>query len=185
MIDKFNVILDDPALDWAGVIKKTDFKQVLKFFRLLDDEELTDEERTRCVLNIFWDELHEVPNDEKLFEKIADFISCGRELTGDTSDRKVFCYNADHGRIYAAFMQTYKIDLRTTDMHWFIFNELLNALPDDTKLSQVIDLRGKKPRKDDSEEYKSELRKMQRAYKIESKDDAEMDSFFARFTNGS
>ena len=65
-------------------------------------------------------------------------------------------------------------------MHWFVFCELLSALPDDTRLMQVIDIRGKKPGKNDSDEYKKQLRKMQRAYKIEDDNDA-LESFFDRW----
>ena len=177
---EFNAILDAAPVKleyWSGVIEKTDFRQVLKFFRLLADDALTEKEKAEKTIGLFFD--GEPPDDPELFNKIMDFIACGKEREA-AKEKRVFDYNADSGRIFAAFWQAYNIDLRTEKMHWFVFCELLSALPDDTRLMQVIDIRGKKPGKNDSDEYKKQLRKMQRAYKIEDDNDA-LESFFDRW----
>jgi len=163
-LSEFNVILDTPPEQrFPGVIQKTDFKQVLKFFRVLSLSEFTEEEKTRMILRIFF---NEIPNDPKLWDYIIDFISCGVK-DGSDSDKRVFDYNIDHGRLFSAFLQTYGIDLRTAEMHWWVFFELFQALPEDTKLMSVVEIRSKKPDKNDSPEYKKSLRKMQNAYRIE------------------
>jgi len=171
MSERFNVILDTPPAErWRGIVDKTDFKQVLKFFRLLTLDHLTQEEKTAITLKIFFDN---VPDDPELFTRILDYVACGESRDEDDKDaERVFDYNIDHGRIFAAFLQTYGIDLRTTEMHWWTFCELLNALPEETKLVQYVQLRGKKAGKNDSPEYKKELRKMQNAIRIDSEDSA-------------
>ena len=58
----YNAILDArPETVWPCVIEKTDFKQVLKFFRLIDDAELDDAEKYYYMLRIFF---HKPPKDE-------------------------------------------------------------------------------------------------------------------------
>lgn len=168
MSDKFNVILDTrPEQTWPSIIERTDFKQVLRFFRIYDAEELSLEQKTKYTLKIFFNS--EPPQVEDLFAHIIRFIACGEnpeEEKDGKEEKKVFDYNIDHGRIFAAFWQAYGIDLRTAEMHWWTFCELLNALPEDTKLMRFIELRGKKASKTDSVEFKRELRKAQEAVKI-------------------
>lgn len=172
MSERFNLILDTPPDErWRGVVDKTDFKQVLKFFRLtaLSDEEMSVEEKAKNTIQLFFDTRPDPELD--LMNEISLFIACGEKIDDDGEEkRKVFDYNLDHGRIFAAFLQTYGIDLRYASMHWWVFSEMLNALPEDTKLVQYIQIRGKKPDKNDSAEYKKELRRMQAAISVE--DDA-------------
>lgn len=181
MSERFNVILDTPPDEtWRGVIEKTDFKQVLKFFRLmaLSDKEMSVEDKAAATIRLFFNRM---PNpDIDLMKEISLFISCGEEAEKEESEGpRVFDYNVDHGRIFAAFWQTYGIDLRTASMHWWVFCEMLNALPEETKLVQYIQLRGKKPSKDDSPEYKKELRRMQAAISLEDENgDSGMDKLF-------
>lgn len=167
---KFNVIIDAPSDEcWRGTIDKTDFKQVLKFFRILNDKELTEEEKTLLTIKCFFNGM---PKNEDAWEEIKNFIACGEETDEEEStSKKIFDYNEDHGRMFAAFWQAYKIDLRNTDLHWWVFCELFRNLPDDTKLMQIIDIRGRKPDKHDSPEYKKQLQKMQRQFAISANDD--------------
>ena len=45
--------------------------------------------------------------------------------------------------IYAAFLSEYGIDLQDVeDLHWWKFSALFDALPDDTKIKQVMRIRG-------------------------------------------
>lgn len=170
MSRKFNVILDNPPeKNWPSVVEKTDFKQVLYFFRLMDDKEISEERKPFFIQKLFFEK--QIPNDPDIWEKIIFFVSCNEENT-EESGKKVFDYNVDHGRVFAAFWQTYKIDLRTTNMHWWTFCELFQNLPDETKLMQVIDIRSKKPDKKDSAEYKAQLRKMQNRVRLDDGQDA-------------
>lgn len=51
-------------------------------------------------------------------------------------------FDVDADYIYAAFMQAYGIDLIDTDLHWHKFLALLNALPSDTIMAQIMGIRG-------------------------------------------
>lgn len=56
---------------------------------------------------------------------------------------KSFDYVQDSELIYAAFYQAYHIDLieEQGKLHWWKFSSLLNALPSDTRFSEIVSIR--------------------------------------------
>lgn len=71
----------------------------------------------------------------------------------------------DGEMIVAAFQQAYGIDLTATDMHWHRFKALLTGIPDDTRLAQVMGIRGYvTPPKDQNRD--AEMKKHQRAWAL-------------------
>ena len=185
----FNAILDTrPEKIWPGIVEKTDFKQVLKFFRLVDDPEMDDAEKFYYMVKLFFVKPPEL-DPEKLIEAVLDFIACGKReetATGGKGGAVTFDWNADAGRIFAAFWQAYRIDLRKVKMHWWTFNELFQNLPDDCRLMQVMELRGRKPGKHDDAATRKALRDAQAAVAIESARDntAALDDFFSAYARG-
>lgn len=186
----YNAILDArPEKIWPCIIDKTDFRQVLKFFRLLDDPDLSETEKYYYMLKIFFTA---PPKDapEKVLDAILDFIACGKRDKesgeGSGSGAQTFCWNADAGRIFASFWQVYKIDLRKVKMHWWAFNELFQNLPEDSAVMKVIELRGRKPGKHDDKESRAALRKAQAAVAIDTARDntAALDDFFSAMVRG-
>ena len=58
------------------------------------------------------------------------------------SRAKVIDFDVDQGRIYAAFMSQYRIDLNIEDMHFWKFMHLLTNL-EECSFTRVIDIRTK------------------------------------------
>ena len=85
------------------------------------------------------------------------------------SDEPAIDLEQDAEYIYASFMQTYKIDLMEQQgkMHWWKFKALLNGLPEDTLIKQIIHIRTYEPSKHDSDEYKEQMRDLQDFYRLE------------------
>lgn len=177
----FNVILDTPPTDWRGVDIKTDFKNVLHFFRILDDESFTDEERALLVIDCFFSELPE--NEADLWDFIIYFIRGGKidDDNDDEDNEKIFDFTIDAGRIYAAFIQVYNIDLRVVSLHWWVFLELFQALPNDTKLHEVIEIRTKRVTAKDNPEYKNRLVKLKELYAVSKSEKGEGQDAFDNF----
>lgn len=71
--------------------------------------------------------------------------------------------------IYSSFMQAYSIDLmeRQGEMHWWKFKALLNGLPEETLIKQIIHIRTYEPSEHDSDEYKESMRNLQDFYRLE------------------
>lgn len=85
--------------------------------------------------------LSDAPPTKDIFELII------YELFGDkknnSEDIKTIDFEQDAALIYAAFLQTYNIDLYAVrnKMDWRIFVALLKGIPENTELSRVIRLR--------------------------------------------
>lgn len=175
-----NILIDELPNSWevdGEYFKlKTDYRQVLKFFNIMKNKEMDDNLKVHKILNLFF---YKVPNSPKIWEFINYYVNAGETKEDNDNDRKVFDFDIDAGRIYSAFLQTYNINLCQVEMHWFIFMELLQALPENTRLMQIIDIRSRKVNKSDSKEYVRELRKLQNKYRIEDEQESQsLASFF-------
>jgi len=174
-----NIILDEPPRKvWIGGDSyelNTDFRLGLKFFRLIRDNEFSDEERAETALRMFFKKLPSPENLGAALEAMLDFIHCSEKPRDDADGKKVFDFDVDANRIYAAFLQVYGIDLNQTDMHWWRFMALLNGLPDGTKLSQVMSIRDQDVPKQTTENgrYIERLRRMKAVYSLETQEDVE------------
>lgn len=80
---------------------------------------------------------------------ITEFSACGRSFRMAESAEcvraaePVFDFTADAGRIYAAFLQVYGMDLRCAPekLHFWTFMALLRNLPAETEFMRVVNLR--------------------------------------------
>ena len=52
-------------------------------------------------------------------------------------------YRCDADYIVGAFQQAYGIDLTADKVHWWRFKALLHALPPETPLGKIVEIRGK------------------------------------------
>lgn len=87
-------------------------------------------------------------NPEQALSQMIWFASLGSELKEKSapalpksSGGRGYSFDEDYGYIYAAFMQTYRIDLFTVSLHWWAFKSLLDALPDSTLFKKIVQIR--------------------------------------------
>ena len=135
----FNILTDELPSEYMGVKVKTDFKQAIKFFKIVESEELDDTEKTNLIIMCLFES--RPPLNEDLWKFINNFISGGEE-SKETGGQKLFCFNQDADRVYSAFRQVYNMDLRAEDLHWWEFLALFKCLPEGTNLARVIEIRG-------------------------------------------
>ena len=64
-----------------------------------------------------------------------------KDLCKKSSD-VLFDYILDGEYIYSSFLQCYNIDLIDVEMHWWKFKALFNGLSEDTKMAQIMQIRG-------------------------------------------
>lgn len=86
--------------------------------------------------------------------------------TGRSGDSILFDYETDAPYIVAAFQQVYHIDLTAEKMHWWRFRALFNALPEDTKLAQIISVRRKDLSKVSDPEQRQQYEQLQEIYAL-------------------
>lgn len=119
-----------------------DYRNMIRFTLLLDDESLPEAERLYLGLSQLWPE---IPQDVGwAVEKLLWFYGCGQEKREDgpggtrRSEARAYDFDRDAAMIYAGFYAAYGISLTAIPyLHWWEFMALLTALPDTTLMGQV------------------------------------------------
>lgn len=149
----------------------TGFRASLSFEQLLM-QSLPEEELLRKTLEIYLgDRWERLPADclGELLEQIGWFYRCGREAPKKqhgSAKGPVLSYEHDAPYLYAAFLQC-GIDLQADpNLHWWRFRAVLESLPEDTKIMQIIRIRSIKIDGDMSRKEKEYYRKMKKLYAI-------------------
>jgi hypothetical protein len=164
---RFNPLIDEPrkTVEVGGTEYEiqTDYRQALAYFRALEDQDADQTEKTLLGLRLFFGDKIQRGHVEGLSEALRWFLNCGQPESKPSQEEKVFDLLEDSGRIYAAFLQVYQINLRKVRMHWWIFCELLEGLPSGTHLANVIDIRSRPLPKGTSPEAKEAAQRLLRA----------------------
>lgn len=111
-----------------------DFRNVLRMIEILDREDLMPEAKAynalKCLTN-------RPRNVFRVLEAVKGLLFKAPRKTG----KKVTDFEQDAGLIRAAFRQAYGIDLYRDKLHWIEFTELLNAIPEGNRYSEVVGIR--------------------------------------------
>lgn len=105
-------------------------------------------------------------------DRPVDVINAIMELLvqGDSSEPRTLDFAQDSDLIYAAFWQTYGIDLyeERGKLHWYKFSALLSALPEDTRISEIIGIRMQKVPKATkyNQEQRNQIIRLKAKYRI-------------------
>lgn len=173
---KYNPLIDDPPetvmVNEKEYTIKTDFKKVLSYLRMLEDKDTSDQDKTALALYMFFGKVRET-DIQGLIEYLRWYMKRGKDEKKDEDKKEpTFDILVDSARIYAAFFQTYHINLRKVQMHWWTFMDLLEGLPKGTHLADVIDIRGKKIEKWMKAEEINNLVRLKEHYAIVERKDA-------------
>ena len=149
----------------------TDFRISVLFSLLMEDDELTEEQKVLQALSLYYPV---VPNNiGKAIEQIKWFYSCGKSdkpigsKKRKTNSTKVFDFEAAANYIYSAFMSQYRIDLQDIrQLHWWKFKALLEGLKEDNKLSKIIEYRSMDLSKIKDKEQRKFYKDMQKQYSL-------------------
>lgn len=71
----------------------------------------------------------------------AGGIRAGEAQRGGVPEGPGLDFAVDGPLIWAAFLQTYGIDLRTAQLHWWDFMALFRSLPDECRICKIISYR--------------------------------------------
>ena len=86
-----------------------------------------------------------------------------------TKSKMIFDFTYDAEMIFSAFMQQYKIDLTTAQMHWWKFKALFSGLSDETQFIKAVQYRGMDLSKIKDKEQKKFYKSMKKLYKLPDK----------------
>lgn len=178
-METFDFIVDEyPTsllIDGEKVEIISDFKTIIKIIAVLETPIYSQMEKYMIVLPVFYPTKKDMSNPTIYFDEMIRFIHLYRDETSDSDDEKVFDFTKDSGRILAAFIQCYNIDLTLINMHWFKFYALLENISDSKpQLLQVMELRATKITNDMSSEQRIALRKAKKRVSLDETDDNEL-----------
>lgn len=165
------------------------FNNVLDVLEILNNPKILMHLKLEAVVEFFISENDLTQNEQlKLWEIIrSNHIEIGEDkvvkedrqgnivpnFEEDESVRTIDL-ERDAKYIYASFRQIgINLYQEQNKMQWCEFQALLQALPDDTILQRIIQIRVWKPSKGESTEYKAQMRKLQEKYRLDGGDDDE------------
>ena len=110
---------------------------VLGAIEVLEDTNISDELQLSTALSILVEP--GAPLSSRLLKAVFDTINSSKM---EKSEKQSMDFFQDWDYIYAAFWQTYGIDLyQYPDMHWMKFSALLRGIPEGTRFSEIIAIR--------------------------------------------
>ena len=112
-----------------------DFRHVLKMMETLARDDLMPDAREYRALKCL---TRHPRNVSKVLAAVRALLF---EKPPKADAKKVTDFVQDAGLIRAAFRQEYGIDLYREKLHWIEFRELLNAIPEGNRYSEVIGIR--------------------------------------------
>lgn len=146
------------------------FRRVLAAAELMSDETIRYAPRCRFALKILLSPLSYISasglserEQAMLLESVFDSLADG----GKKKSRKIISFEKDGGRIYAAFLQSYGIDLARDGekISWRQFIQLLGNLPENTRLCEIMKIRSEEI-PTDNPKYAAELTRLKAIYDI-------------------
>ena len=151
-----NILINKLPTEFDGIKINTSFRRVCQFEILMQDKELSNEEKIRISLHLFFDlktiEGHKI---EELISVILKLYTCNykkdkekvkKEINNNKIKQKeniqrIYSFEYDDFYIFSAFLQQYGINLQKEDMHWYEFKSLFDGLTEDTKFIKIIQYR--------------------------------------------
>lgn len=187
--------LNDPLNDYVTINDEEHpiymaFDNVMSALETFDDKELSESDRLYIFLGVM---LHDY--DQELISAL-DFetqVDVGKQIIDQINSEPIenqpvdlegnpmpqpkrdgeqlvsFLFDAKY--IYAAFMQAYGIDLieQQGSLHWSKFSALLNALPDNTLMRQIIDIRKTDLNEIKDKDEKKRIKKLKQQFSLGNK----------------
>lgn len=154
----------------ADVPINTDFRVGIQFERLVLDGSISDAVKVNTAIELFFGDYTRIRDREAAIEAALWFFTCGRYPPDQTktpkTSKRCYDYAADARLIYSAFLDQYRVDLQTADLHWWKFCAMLAGLKSDAEFSKVIGYRAIDVSKIKNREERARIQKLQMIYAL-------------------
>ena len=145
---------------------KGDFRMVLGCFDVLNDVELSDNERVIACLIVFYEDFNKVEDVlslgadvvKSLIDSAFSFFNCGQTHTSGETNYKTIDWEQDSQLISSAVNKVAGKEIRAESyLHWWTFMGYFNAVGE-SALSTVVGIRSKIAKGKKLEKYESQFR---------------------------
>jgi len=150
-----------------SIRNKGDYRMVLDVFTVLNDVELSEQERILTSLIIFYTEFDDVKrlfacSEEELTaltEEMFNFFNCGQTSPGANTNVKLIDWDNDEQLISSAINNVANTEIRSVEYcHWWTFMGYYCAIGE-SPLSTVVGIRSKIVKGKKLEKYEQEFRR--------------------------
>lgn len=181
----YNFLIDKlPQKTPSGKRIRTDFRESIKFELLMQDNNVSDNDKIALALNLFYEQ--EIEDVKSALEEIIWFYKGEQKQKVSSSKSKnikqIYSYEFDDEYILDAFIQEYKIDLNEIPyMHWWKFKALMKGLSDNTEFVKIMGYRSIDVTQIKDKEEKKKYKKLQKIYALpDMRTDEQKESDFGR-----
>lgn len=123
--------------------RKGDYRMILDVISALNDEELSEQEKAYCALNIFYD-FHIPPDTQRAANEMMLFINCGEEDGKEDNRPPIMSWEQDFPLLVAPVNRVLGFEMRTAEyLHWWTFIGAYMEIGE-CSFSNVINIRAKK-----------------------------------------
>lgn len=145
-----NLLVDDIDEVVNSQIKidfNTDFRIVIMFELLMQDNTIREELKVKQALNLFYPNQSQIKDVQKAIDDILWFYRCGKETKtsrrrGKEETKQIYSYEFDDELIYDAFLNQYRVNLqRIEHLHWWEFKAMFNGLKKDNLIVEIMGYR--------------------------------------------
>lgn len=121
-----------------------DFRMILDVISVINDSDLTDQEKAICALNIFYD--FNIPKDtQKAIDEMMKFINCGAEDKKKDDKPPLMDWEKDFNLIIAPLNKALGYETRAKEyLHWWTFIAGYMEIDSECTFSTVVKIRRKK-----------------------------------------
>lgn len=137
--------------------KKGDFRMILDCITVMNDPELSDDEKAFCVLSIFYN--FNIPeNTQSAYEAVRIFIDCGEDEKEEQPQKApIMNWDKDFTIICDDINAKYGIDIRGLEyLHWWTFISYYKNLGEG-QFSTIVSIRSKKQKGKKLEKWEQEF----------------------------
>ena len=102
---------------------KCDYRVILDVICALNDNELTEEEKIKCALFIFYEDVSQIKNFDKAIKEMFAIISYGAEEENTNNQPQLMDWEHDFQQLSPPISRVLGYDVRTPDKytHWYTF----------------------------------------------------------------
>lgn len=123
---------------------RCDYRVVLDSICALSDNELTDDEKVKCALFIFYEDISKIDDFETAIKEMFRIINGGEEEETQSNKPKLMDWEHDFPVLVAPINRVLNCEIRSVDyLHWY---SLLSAYMEigECTFSTIVSIRSKK-----------------------------------------
>lgn len=141
-----------------AITNKCDYRMVLDVICALNDNELTDEEKIRCALYIFYEDISGCSDMQKAVDEMLKIIGYGEENKEKESKPKLMDWEHDFQYIVPPVNRILGYDVRTPDkyVHWWTLISAYLEIGECT-FSNIVSIRSKRAKGKKLEKWEQEF----------------------------